>query len=180
VAVIRSIIEKIRDTGFACSRCGSCCRQDEPDSNLVMVTPAEVRQICRETGRSRDEVTEPYPMYMTFPGKARCTFNRALKRKADDCTFLSGNSCTIYHLRPWICRTYPFWLSEGELKIFPCPGLGTPIGDIEAKKIAELLIDRQKAEIGEEQIIGERLSHLELPEEGLVLIDSEGISIIPD
>jgi Fe-S-cluster containining protein len=54
-----------------------------------------------------------------------------LMKKTDEgkCLFLAGNSCSIYELRPLICRFYPFQLKDlgNDSYIFiptdECPGI---------------------------------------------------------
>ena len=51
------------------------------------------------------------------------------KTKNGACVFLADNLCTIYSLRPLICRFYPFELGKGEAKGYQfsytreCPGI---------------------------------------------------------
>lgn len=61
----------------------------------------------------------------------------------DHCIFLKSNRCSIYSVRPWQCRVYPFWeenlKSVERWKIISkeCPGIGC--GDLFSKeKIIEM------------------------------------------
>ena len=51
------------------------------------------------------------------------------KTKDGACVFLADNLCTIYSLRPLICRFYPFELGKGENQKYQfsytreCPGI---------------------------------------------------------
>ena len=52
------------------------------------------------------------------------------KSRNRKCVFLKGNSCSIYQIRPLICRFYPFQLKNPRKKrhVFEytdeCPGIG--------------------------------------------------------
>jgi len=42
---VDDVADRVRSIGFGCRRCGACCRRVAEDSNLVIVSPAEVRAI---------------------------------------------------------------------------------------------------------------------------------------
>ncbi|MCX6681643.1 MAG: YkgJ family cysteine cluster protein [Methanoregula sp.] len=129
---IKSLTEKITSIGFECRRCGTCCRCVSPDSNLVMVSPGEVRAIIASTGLVWDRIAEPYPATINDRSGARFTLGWYLRRENDRCRFLDEITCTIYNSRPWICRTYPFVLDEDMLVVSSCEGLGQPLPEQEA------------------------------------------------
>ncbi len=172
--------DKILGASFVCRRCSSCCREIEPGSNLVMVSPCEVRAIMAVTGLSFDDVAEPYPDTIT-EGKREYTFGWAIRRKNDRCIFLKDDSCQVYENRPWICRTYPFMLDHDTLIISSCPGIGTAIPSAadRADQIVSDLLARRKAEEEEEERIAAILPTISIPPEKRVVIDSEGMRIIP-
>ncbi|HTY14497.1 MAG TPA: YkgJ family cysteine cluster protein [Methanoregulaceae archaeon] len=172
---IEFIASKIKETGFSCIRCGSCCRQESPDSNQVMVTATDLRAIRDISGLSREDFCDPFPGVVRIGEGLTCTFNWELKRTGDECIFLSDSQCKVYQARPWICRTYPFKVTEGMLEVFPCPGTGTRISEKEARKIAMLLIERYRAESFEETAIRDLLVNSTLPATGHFVADSEGI-----
>lgn len=175
----RTLAEKVMKTGFSCLRCGACCEEHEPGSNLVMVTPLEIRAIMKVTGLSWDELVEPFPEVLERgEDGARYTFEWVLRRNGGRCAFHSDGSCRIYPCRPWICRTYPFWLISGSLGVFPCPGTGALMEEKDAMGMAINLLERQNAEIAEEHMVKEVLESHTLPTGGLAVIDSEGIRVI--
>jgi Fe-S-cluster containining protein len=53
-----------------------------------------------------------------------------LKYTGADCPFLKAGRCAVYQVRPWQCRTWPFWpenMNEAvwEQEVAPyCPGVG--------------------------------------------------------
>jgi len=169
----------IREIGFSCVRCGSCCRQETPDSNQVMASATDIRTIGTISGLPREDFCDPFPGAVRIGERLTCTFNWELKRIGNECIFLSDSLCTVYPARPWICRTYPFRLTEETLEIFPCPGTGHDIPGNKAREIAVLLIERYRAESLEEAAICDLIRNSTLPGNGHFVADSDGITIVP-
>jgi hypothetical protein len=168
----------IREIGFSCIRCGDCCRGTEEDANLVMIVPAEIDDLARETGSKADDFSKPYPEKVQIPGGGSITFEWCLKRTTGGCIFLDGTHCTAYSSRPWICRTYPFMLSGDRLSIFPCKGIGKEISPRGAEEIAGLLIARRTAEHEEEERIRLILSSHSIPAGKNVIVDGTGVRVL--
>jgi len=176
----RHLSTEIGKTGFKCIRCGACCRETEPGSNLVLVSPGEVRAIMTATSLSFDEVAEPYPD-LIHEGDRRYTLGWVIRREGDRCRFLGEEGCLIYQSRPWICRTYPFMLNNGSLITSPCNGITTGADELELGVINQILQDlkdRQRAEIAEEERIAEVLTRVKIPAGKLVIVDGEGMRIM--
>ena len=78
--------------GFKCKRCGRCCRDAPADVN------AEEQQLIESKG---------FTDFLDYPDG---TPQRFIKRKSDgSCLFLTKeNKCSIYEVRPMICRLAPF------------------------------------------------------------------------
>jgi Fe-S-cluster containining protein len=172
------LAERLREIGFSCTRCGTCCRGTDVDENLVMVTPKEIELLAEGTVRTADHFTEPYPEFLAMGGGGSLTFERCLSRTLAGCVFLSQSTCTAYPYRPWICRTYPFMLDGDELVAFPCEGLGGEMTRESARDLALLLIMRREAEQAEEEAVARVLSSVRIPEGRRVVIDSRGIMVI--
>lgn len=175
----QQLYTEIGRTAFTCIRCGVCCRETEPGSNLVLVSPGEVRTIMAATSLTFDEVAEPYPD-LIHEGDRRYTLGWAIRREGDRCKFLGEEGCRIYQSRPWICRTYPFMIDNGVLITSPCNGVGTS-GCEEPEVINQMiqdLVNRQKAETAEEERIEEVLTKVKIPDGKLVVIDGEGMRIM--
>ena len=108
---------------FRCVKCGICCGDTNEKTRHILLLPPEAEQISKTTSQptSRFAVkinsTEPYTYEMK-------------KREDGKCVFLENNRCTIYAVRPLICRFYPFELkSLGDKKyqfLFTeeCPAIG--------------------------------------------------------
>jgi len=105
---------------FSCVQCGACCKGAP---GIVRVTQKEIEAIAEYLRCSAEEAAE------TFCRKTGS--GHALKEHADGRCIFFENTCTVYHVRPGQCRTFPFWVknlrneqawkkaSDG------CPGIGT-------------------------------------------------------
>lgn len=178
ISIISKLAGEIRSTGFLCKKCGSCCRDPEPDSNLVMVSPDEIRSIMSATGLPWNSVAEPYPEMIRHQNGAKYTLGWCLCRDDGHCSFLKNNLCTIYEQRPWICRTFPFFLEESGLGVSKCEGLGLMISEEDASSIACHLLQRQQAEEKEEHQVRQVLQHSQIPAGACVVIDSDGVRVV--
>ncbi len=178
VNTIHDLAVSIQLTGFRCTGCSECCRGMADGSNQVLVGADEIRRIIESTGLKWEEIAEPYPEFIETAGGNRITFAWCLRRNGDHCTFLDGNRCTIYPVRPWICRTYPFMLTCEGLRTGECRGLGTPMSLKEATQIAQTLFERKAAEEREAHLVQEQYSHTRLAPGSKAVIDSEGVTIL--
>ena len=111
-------------TRFQCVKCGICCGNTPTKTRHILLLKTEAEQISTATKKPISEFAvkikdkEPYSYEMT--------------KTAEDgtCVFLEQNQCTIYALRPLVCRFYPFELkttNPRKHKFTPtdeCPGLG--------------------------------------------------------
>lgn len=175
---LESLTQEIERIGFRCTGCGECCRSCSEDSDLVMVSPAEIARIATARSMRPEEIAEPYPESIDLGNRTTLTFEWALKRNDDQCTFLKGNRCTIYPDRPWICRTYPFMLDGDELRVYPCPGTGVGMERADAEEMARLLLARREAWEEEERRIQCVLQSVSIPAGERVLIDGEGMKVL--
>jgi Fe-S-cluster containining protein len=168
------LADKIKRIGFACIRCGDCCR-DQPGAPFrVLVGAKEVRRIMAVTGSDWESCADPYPEFSISESGCRFTFAWMLPKKEGRCQFLKEGACSIYRGRPQICRTYPFLLTDEGLLAFECRGLGGEISREEAYRLAEALLSRKREEEGEDEEIRRIYSQLILPPGGCMVIDSEG------
>lgn len=155
---ISRIAARIREIGFSCRICGRCCMMEFGD-NRVFVTSEEIRTISQNTGLSREEVVdtplpeEPEPLFQSYDVDVQGnvhTFGWILRRKeCGNCRFIQDNRCSIYQSRPMLCRTYPFYIVEGELQVSECEGLGANISQPESLAMAQDLVKRYISEVKE-------------------------------
>ena len=164
---------------FECRRCAKCCRGAFGD-NTVTVFPGEIRQIMAATGLDWLDVAEPEEEGDEDEHGNRQAFEWALRKKRDgDCIFMESGRCAIYEARPFICRTYPFYLDEGRVGHGECDGLGGEIkGDSTA--MAEELIARSVRELEESIALLERLDlDAGRRSSGIIVVhDSEGAWLV--
>lgn len=143
---IEDLATQINTIGFDCLRCGDCCAGED---NSVVAFPSEIRKILATTGIGWLDAVEP-PEIGEWDSKGNFhTLEWRIKKDRESCKFYAKTGCKIYHERPILCKTYPFYLDEGMLRYSECRGLGRKIGSGEAERIAALVIDRSITEIRE-------------------------------
>jgi Fe-S-cluster containining protein len=175
---VDDLAEEVMKIGFSCTRCGACCTEVSRDSNLVIVSPAEVRAVAGAAGIPAADVADPFPEFLDGEDGRRFTFDWCLRREGGRCRFLSGKKCTVYTSRPWICQTYPFMLDGDRLIVSECPGIGLPIGREDAVALARALLGRQSAEVREEAGIRAVMKAVPVPSGSVAVIDSEGVWVV--
>ncbi len=176
---VQALVSELFEARFSCKRCAGCCRAACGD-NVVAVFPGEVRNIMAASGKSWFEVARP-PESDDFDANGfRHAFEWVLRRKPNgDCVFLDEGRCTIYDVRPHICRTYPFRLEAGKLEQYECDGLAAGSSDTgDLAILAQALVSRSICELEE---AGELLKRYEPFKPGspgdsrvIVVHDSEG------
>ena len=125
---------------FRCTKCGICCGDTKEKTRHILLLKPEAEQIVKTT-------SQPIP---TFAEKIknRAPYVYEMRKTAEDgkCIFLKNNRCTIYPLRPLICRFYPFELKTAYngnytfLFTNECPGInkGRILSETYFKKIFQL------------------------------------------
>jgi hypothetical protein len=101
------------DLKIECDECAACCCDTIP-----IITDRDIRRITKETGKRPLDFVKLYSERKVEIGPERGSgfVNMAhgkrimgLKQKNEQCIFLSRDKrCTIYEVRPFVCRTYPF------------------------------------------------------------------------
>jgi len=109
---------------FECTKCAVCCGDTETRTRHILLLTGETRHISKAISKPIEDFarkTEDHDPY---------TYEMKKTESEGRCVFLNKNKCTIYRLRPLICRFYPFRLetTDGEY-IFSltneCQGIGT-------------------------------------------------------
>jgi len=113
-----------RDVRFHCQRCAVCCGDTIKRVRHVLLLKIEAERIAEVIVKPIEE----------FAGKiedhAPYIYEMRKSVKEGKCIFLENKRCTIYPLRPLICRFYPFELkitTNGKHKFLytkECPGIG--------------------------------------------------------
>lgn len=130
---------------FRCVKCGICCGDTKEKTRHILLLAPEAEHISKTTLQPtarfalRINSAEPYAYEMK-------------KRDDGKCVFLKNDRCTIYAVRPLICRFYPFELkSLGDKKyqfLFTeeCPaiGKGRMLSEGYFRKMFRLACDRHR------------------------------------
>jgi Fe-S-cluster containining protein len=110
---------------FRCIKCGICCGDTKEKTRHILLLRTEAEQIAAATLRSISK--------FAVKNEGRTPYSYEMKKRTEDgkCVFLENNCCTIYSLRPLICRFYPFELKNEQsgkysfLYTDECPGINT-------------------------------------------------------
>lgn len=172
---LTELAARIRELGFRCQKCGECCQGED---NSVVVFPEEARRIQTATGLEWLEVVGPPEEGEWDKDGCFHTLEWRLRKEGESCRFYQNGRCFVYHCRPMLCRTYPFYLDNGKLMLSECRGLGYRMESDEANELAEQLVKRYLFEIREAIALLERYHDFERGEakEGgdCIVHDSEG------
>jgi uncharacterized protein len=108
---------------FDCSKCGLCCGDTKENIRHILLLESEANAISGETCLPKQEFTKK------ITGKSPYCYEMK-KSSEGNCLFLKENQCSIYTLRPLVCRFYPFELKFEKDKgqhvfnfTFECPGI---------------------------------------------------------
>lgn len=128
--------------GFRCLRCGACCKNLAP---IVVLSDVEtwVKEGAWHIVRAI-ESTETSGVLRRL-GVKSCF---VLRRRGGACYFYKGGGCSIYDLRPAVCRLFPFAYSETGVAVHPwalsnCPAIrlyGVPQPADELRELAEKIV----------------------------------------
>jgi len=108
---------------FACDRCAMCCGDVKGKVRMVLLLRTEAERIAEETSMDLQEIVEKVEGFKPYVYLIRKTDERK-------CVFLKENLCSIYRIRPLVCRFYPFHLvNKGNNRYtfkytHECPGVG--------------------------------------------------------
>ncbi len=92
---------------FRCVKCGTCCGDTKEKTRHILLLRAEAEQIATATLQSTSEFTVEI--------RDKAPYSYEMKKTEDGkCVFLENNCCTIYTVRPLICRFYPFELKMAQ------------------------------------------------------------------
>jgi uncharacterized protein len=121
----RSVLEEVQryffDSGlhFECRRCGTCCTGAP---GTVYVAPDEMTNLAGHVGLSVSDLIDRY----LFPYKDSFSIREDAR---GNCLFFD-QGCRVYRVRPFQCRSFPFWFgnlrSEARWEQIrrQCPGIG--------------------------------------------------------
>jgi len=109
---------------FRCIKCGICCGNTQEKIRHILLLSTEAEKIAAATSQPISEFA------VKVEDKAPYSYEMRKTVENGKCVFLENNHCTIYSLRPLICRFYPFELKIAAnrkhkfLYTDKCPGIG--------------------------------------------------------
>jgi Fe-S-cluster containining protein len=112
-----------RKIRFKCEGCALCCGDTKERVRRILLLEVEAKSISQKTHRVVKDFAERLDGFEPYIYMMR-------KAKNGKCVFLKDDLCTIYQIRPVICRFYPFELKEDEhcKHVFAytheCPAIG--------------------------------------------------------
>jgi Fe-S-cluster containining protein len=93
---------------FQCQRCGRCCKE----MDAVAFTMADLRMVSERFGINPQQFIRKFQLKRVAIRGEQPQY--LLKwEEGYSCPFHDGSGCTIYEVRPDVCRRYPFLTSEG-------------------------------------------------------------------
>lgn len=108
---------------FTCTGCGRCCTGAP---GWVRINAEERTALAAHLGCDEVTFVREFTKPLDLPEGGL-----SLRERADgSCVFFHDNRCTVYHLRPLQCRTYPFWVKNlrspeaWAAAASQCPGIG--------------------------------------------------------
>jgi len=122
-------LEYPKNLRFSCNRCGICCGDTSEKTRHVLLLDVEAERLAQLIGKRVCEFAE------RVEGKAPYVYEMK-KNLEGKCVFYADTQCSVYTLRPLVCRFYPFELapSEGEKFRFTatceCPCVSSAEGDM--------------------------------------------------
>lgn len=119
--VLMARINIVTPVYFSCKEsCSACC---EINGGLVVVNEQEIKAISSHLKLSEKKFLARYTVQN---GKHTCLIDRDERA----CIFLEDNKCQIYPVRPFQCKTFPFWPQNVKSEkrwatiMEECPGIG--------------------------------------------------------
>ncbi|MFB0560882.1 MAG: YkgJ family cysteine cluster protein [Candidatus Lokiarchaeia archaeon] len=158
--LLKKVKKYIKATNFECKQCGECCVR-----YTICVTHKDVFRIAKTYGLNPHDfldytvpdksVEESFKDVPRFIGEKREKWVLCLEEneKNDRCYFNNSGPCSIYPVRPFICRAFPFlWESKKQGSKFTlneeamdfCKGLGAKENQFDFAAVARDMIESEK------------------------------------
>lgn len=115
--------EYLKHVRFRCAGYARCCGDAKDKIRSIFLLKIEADRISRRTLIGLDKFAEKIKGFEPYVYQMK-------KTEDGKCVFLKDNSCSIYQIRPLICRFYPFQLKNlrNNRYVFTytdeCPGIG--------------------------------------------------------
>ena len=128
---------------WVCVRCTDSCSDLPGRTRNVLLAPFDVKRITDATKLAARE--------FSVSTRAPAPYTRKIGKREGRCIFLRGSTCSIYRVRPLICRFYPFCIrpsGTASLEIgvdLNCSGIGT--GPKRGEKFFRHLVELARTEL---------------------------------
>ncbi|MEM3699998.1 MAG: YkgJ family cysteine cluster protein [Candidatus Bathyarchaeia archaeon] len=117
------IFEYPKNVHFKCERCAICCGDTKERVRSILLLKKEAERIASEAFKNVEDFAEKVKGFQPYVYQMR-------KTAEGKCVFLKDNLCSIYRIRPLICKFYPFQLESSKNGCFKfiytneCPNIG--------------------------------------------------------
>jgi Fe-S-cluster containining protein len=148
----REVIRSRRGVRFQCHACGHCCSGES--EGLVFIYDEEIRAISTHLKMSETDFLYTYcdVVEAAYKGEYVPTIVIKMNPNTNNCIFQQANdSCIIYPVRPFQCRSFPFWTLNVENAITweklkeICPGFSrSKGGHLYTLDEIQALLDKEK------------------------------------
>jgi Fe-S-cluster containining protein len=107
---------------FICEKCAICCGDTKERVRSILLLKKEAEGIAKEISKNIEEFAEKVEGSQPYVYQMR-------KTAEGKCVFLKDSLCSIYKIRPLICKFYPFQLNSrnGRFEFTyttECPNIG--------------------------------------------------------
>ena len=99
------MFEYPKNVSFICNQCGRCCGDTEDTVRRILLLKTDVASISNKLLIRDQEFAKEISGFEPYVYEMK-------KTEVGKCFFLENNVCTIYEIRPLICRFYPFQLEN--------------------------------------------------------------------
>lgn len=99
---------------FVCNHCGFCCTDENTQINLTFL---DIKLLSEKLEKPVSQLFADGDIAFTpfANGEDLSLFEVEIGLKKP-CKFFKNNNCSIYHLRPMNCRTFPYWLINHDIE----------------------------------------------------------------
>lgn len=130
-----------KNVHFSCTKCGLCCGDTAKKKRHILLLEKEAELLKAHTKQEISAFADKIPEKVPYVFEMHKTSGK--------CVFLKNNQCTIYEVRPLICRFYPFEMSTDKNGVYKfratdeCPAVSCNNADgeenLDAQFFRELL-----------------------------------------
>jgi hypothetical protein len=112
-----------KNVHFKCDQCALCCGDTPKKIRTILLLKTETDHISQKVLIKLNNFAEKIEGFEPYAYRMK-------KTKDGKCVFLKDNLCSIYEVRPLICRFYPFQLKSLRTNRYvfeyttECPGIG--------------------------------------------------------